>query len=89
MTSWKLHAACRDLGPELFFPELHDPGTGQSARAVCASCPVRADCLAVALATPQNDDFGIWGGTGPLERRALRHARYGHLRSHDPAREAS
>jgi WhiB family redox-sensing transcriptional regulator len=51
-------AACRGADPELFFP-----GPGQSeaaARAICAACPIRPECYALALSTSQQ--FGIWGG---------------------------
>jgi len=43
------------------------------AKAVCAYCPVRADCLGYALATGQ--DAGVWGGTTEDERRQIRSAR--------------
>jgi WhiB family redox-sensing transcriptional regulator len=66
-------AACRSADPELFFPVS---GTGPSvaliaeAKAVCAGCEVRGECLAFALATRQL--HGIWGGTSPEERTVLR-----------------
>lgn len=65
---------CR-TDPELFFP-VADEGTeafereAAPARALCAGCPVRAACLDYALETGQ--DYGIWGGTSPAERRAPR-----------------
>jgi len=36
------------------------------AKAICAGCPVRNECLAFALRTGQVD--GIWGGTTTHER---------------------
>jgi WhiB family redox-sensing transcriptional regulator len=37
---------------------------------VCAGCPVRLQCLEMAL---QNDErFGIWGGLSERERRRVR-----------------
>jgi WhiB family redox-sensing transcriptional regulator len=42
----------------------------EEAKAVCAGCPVRPDCLAFALDTEQND--GVWGGLSETERRALK-----------------
>lgn len=61
--------------PELFFPvaeEGTDAFDRQAARAValCQTCPFREGCLATALAS--GEDAGIWGGTVPSERRALR-----------------
>jgi WhiB family transcriptional regulator, redox-sensing transcriptional regulator len=80
---WRSAAACQDTDPDLFFPVS---GSGKSleqvdrAKAICAACPVRRDCLAFALRIGQAD--GIWGGlteeerrkpapVGPGERRAL------------------
>ena len=70
---WRQRAACRDEDPELFFPLSEiGPGTHQVARAkaVCASCPVRAECLGYAL--DNGLDHGIFGGTTESERRTLR-----------------
>lgn len=39
------------------------------ARTLCESCPVRAQCLAHALATKER--FGMWGGLTPIERRRI------------------
>ncbi|NIH79293.1 WhiB family transcriptional regulator [Amycolatopsis viridis] len=69
---WRTSAACRDEDPELFFPVSEmGPGARQVARAkaVCASCPVRAECLAYAL--DAGLDNGIFGGTTEQERRSL------------------
>lgn len=44
-----------------------------AAKALCASCPVRADCLADALA--HWGTAGIWGGTTELEREKMERAR--------------
>jgi WhiB family redox-sensing transcriptional regulator len=66
-------AVCRGAAdPELFFPVSEvGPGTRQvnEAKAVCARCPVRPDCLAFAL---EQDLDGVWGGTTEEERRAMR-----------------
>jgi len=73
--SWRDRAACRDTNPELFFPA---GSTGdainhiEAAKAVCALCPVRAQCLEFAFET--NQESGIWGGTSEDERRRLRKA---------------
>jgi len=65
---WQL-AGCRSADPDLFFPIS---STGRSleetaeARAICARCPVRSQCLAFALRTRQV--HGIWGGLTEEER---------------------
>jgi WhiB family redox-sensing transcriptional regulator len=75
-TQWLDQARCLGEDPELFFP----PGTAgpnleqvNRAKAICAGCPVRAECLEWSLATRQ--DEGIWGGMTAEERRALRESR--------------
>jgi WhiB family redox-sensing transcriptional regulator len=40
------------------------------AKAVCAACPVREQCLAHAVA--YDERYGIWGGLNQDERRHLR-----------------
>jgi WhiB family redox-sensing transcriptional regulator len=58
--SWRLPpgSACRDADARLFFPE---PGESDAqAKAICAVCPVWAECLAVALANGER--YGVWGG---------------------------
>jgi WhiB family transcriptional regulator, redox-sensing transcriptional regulator len=72
-TWWRELAACRDYDPELFFP-IGKTGLGRAevrqAKAVCAGCPVREQCLEFALGTGQ--EFGVWGGYDEDERRVLR-----------------
>jgi WhiB family redox-sensing transcriptional regulator len=69
--AWMWRSACRGRSIDEFFPE---PGASTAAaRAVCASCPVRDDCLAFALADRATQ--GIWAGTDEVERRALRRQR--------------
>jgi WhiB family redox-sensing transcriptional regulator len=69
---WRDRAACRAKDPELFFP-IGEGGPAlvqiAAAKAVCASCPVTAECLTFALvALPE----GIAGGLTATERRELR-----------------
>jgi WhiB family redox-sensing transcriptional regulator len=66
--SWRLEAACREKPTALFFSERAE--TVAEAKAVCADCPVRSECLAFAQKTKQSD--GIWGGFDEDERRKLR-----------------
>lgn len=78
---WRDRAACRGMDPELFFPAgesgpMHDAQVA-AAKAVCAGCPVRAVCLAEALA---RIPYGIAGGLTEQERRRLRTRDTGHGR---------
>ena len=57
--------------PELFFPISYSgkaPEQVAEAKAICAACPVRRECLAFALRTQQF--HGIWGGMTEEERAA-------------------
>jgi WhiB family redox-sensing transcriptional regulator len=66
---WWRWAACREADPELFFPvAAHGPARDEIARAkaLCAGCLVRRQCLQFALATHQM--HGVWGGTTEDER---------------------
>jgi hypothetical protein len=66
---WTVDAACRGMDPD----EWMDDGPGQptgAARAICAACPVRAACLAHALA--HDEPWGMWGGLTTRERVARR-----------------
>jgi WhiB family redox-sensing transcriptional regulator len=69
--NWRAAAACRFADPDLFFP-VSDDGKGldqvMAAKAICAGCRVRRQCLAFALRTRQV--HGIWGGLTERERHA-------------------
>jgi len=73
LAEWWSLAACRHVNPDLFFPaSVTGPGRAQAAgaKAVCARCPVRRDCLRYALAAGSVQ--GVWGGMSEEERRLLR-----------------
>lgn len=78
-TPWVAHAACRGHDPEQWMDDAPGRPTA-AARAVCAACPVRAACLAHALA--HDEPWGMWGGLTTRERVAHRLG----LPLHDPAR---
>jgi hypothetical protein len=73
---WWDHAACRGMDLNLF---IFEPGERYSrkkialAKAVCATCFVRPECLAESLkySTTQLECYGIWGGLTWKERRKL------------------
>jgi WhiB family redox-sensing transcriptional regulator len=72
---WQLEAKCAELpirkSDAMFFPNRG--GSSKAARAMCAGCPVRPECLEYAL--NNKEAFGIWGGTSERERRKLRRAK--------------
>jgi hypothetical protein len=64
--SWKREGACR-LRPRVDFL-ARDAESVQQARAICAHCGVKLQCLAWALS---HHEIGVWGGTTASERRRL------------------
>ena len=93
--AWMTDALCAETDPELFFADQGDGASVVAARAICAKCPVIADCLA--YATPRPELIGIWGGTTSRERMTIRgntkpprkarpkatHCKRGHERTED------
>lgn len=71
---WMADANCRGMDADLFHP---DKGQNPNeARAVCDGCVVRDECLTWALDNQTgHNDYGVWGGTTPRERRRIRKAR--------------
>lgn len=69
-SDWSEQAACRAHDSALFFPVSEEGEQVRAAKAVCAGCPVREECLAYAIETRQ--PYGIWGGQTPKERRRIR-----------------
>ena len=71
-SSRRYQARCADQDPDLFFPVgTGGPAARQAlrAKAVCAQCPVRSECLAWAIDTHQ--PHGVWGGLDEQERERL------------------
>jgi WhiB family transcriptional regulator, redox-sensing transcriptional regulator len=64
---WMDNALCREIGPELFFPDAG--GGSATARQICGKCSVKTQCLNFALSFPSM--IGIWGGTTERQRRKL------------------
>jgi WhiB family redox-sensing transcriptional regulator len=67
-SDWFDDAACRGAETDVFFPTAEaDSG---AAKALCAVCPVREECLEHALSTSPAPD-GVWGGLTRIERHRL------------------
>ena len=62
---WVHRAACRKTDPETFFSDF---GKAR-AKAICAGCVVRAECLEGAL--DRQEKYGVWGGLTGRERNKL------------------
>ena len=65
---WRDKAACLTSDPELWFPKVDHQAS--RAREICGACPVREQCLALAIANDERD--GIWAGMNRTERNAAR-----------------
>jgi WhiB family transcriptional regulator, redox-sensing transcriptional regulator len=75
---WQDQGECRNDDLSLFFgpdgerqPERDI--RERKAKSICASCPVRLDCLNYALSRPEK--YGTWGGLNEEERSAERRRR--------------
>jgi WhiB family transcriptional regulator, redox-sensing transcriptional regulator len=72
---WQARAACRGQSAAIFFAPTHferkeaRAARERKAKAVCATCPVRKECLSYALRI--REPHGIWGGLSEVERRAI------------------
>ena len=76
--SWQDEGACRNEDLNIFFgpdgerqPERDI--RERKAKAICADCPVRIDCLNYALSRPEK--YGTWGGLNEDERSSERRRR--------------
>ena len=71
---WMELGACRSVNARLFFaPEEKEPRElrferERQAKAVCADCVVKDECLAYALRNRER--MGVWGGLTEVERGA-------------------
>lgn len=72
---WESEGRCRSENDELFFgPNGFEPkherlAREDAAKAICATCPVIQPCREHALRYAE--PYGVWGGLGEAERRAL------------------
>jgi len=83
------HARCADgrHDPEQWFPISAEIGKARqeaaTAIAVCTTCPVRAQCLALSLRHWEIGQHGVWGGLVAAERAALRRLVHANLATPD------
>ena len=53
-----LSVPCHDGNPDLWFAE--SPVDLERAKALCADCPIRRECLNAAI--DREEPWGVWGG---------------------------
>lgn len=72
-------ALCKDMDTHVFYPgragevggwNREDAVKVNQAKAICAQCPVQAQCLAHALKF--DELYGVWGGMSSKERSRLK-----------------
>jgi WhiB family transcriptional regulator, redox-sensing transcriptional regulator len=73
--SWRPLAACKGEDASFFFAPGYFERRQQKddrerkAKALCARCEVREECLEYALGI--REGHGVWGGLNEMERRAV------------------
>lgn len=78
---WQHRAACRGPHAAVFFPPSHFERKDEreeretAAKAICATCTVKAPCLEYALRI--REPHGIWGGLNEQERKQVLSRRAG------------
>ncbi len=73
---WRRQANCRGKDTALFFPGRGDYWGIRNAKAICAECIVKRECLSYSM-TQEHDgttgeDYGVWGGLSQKERQKVR-----------------
>jgi len=76
--AWQEDAQCAHVRDVDFFPARGE--SVREAKAVCAVCPVKDECLEFALRLKVA--HGVWGGLSERERRSLRRDRRRTRRGH-------
>jgi WhiB family transcriptional regulator, redox-sensing transcriptional regulator len=72
---WQHQAACRGVGPDVFYGDGDTGPARLTPWTLCERCPVRGECLAQVLADernlPRTYRFGLWAFTTPTIRQQL------------------
>lgn len=68
-------AACKDMPNEVFYPEYRQRKLEKEsflrARAICMKCPIYQECYDHSV---RHEEFGLWAGMSPHQRRTIRTA---------------
>jgi WhiB family redox-sensing transcriptional regulator len=76
MREEEITPACADR-PEIFFPDGYDNLVKlqiREANDICSQCPLKTECFDYAIEA--REEYGIWAGTTPDERREILRAKY-------------
>lgn len=65
---WQGVSQCLGVDPDIFYSE--DGVRTPEAKAICAQCIVRNECLEYAL--ENSERMGVWGGLTERERRSIK-----------------
>ncbi len=74
-TEWQQRGRCRAGDSTVFFPPAHFEHKPErevreaKAKAICARCVVRVECLEWALAV--REPHGVWGGCSEHDRKQI------------------
>lgn len=64
---------CASVGGDFWFPEKVKGGCNstelQMAKSICRQCSHQIECAEWGI---QNEDFGVWGGLGELDRKLIK-----------------
>ena len=74
MSEWRTRAACLGTDTNIFFPIDSGRPAWEQAKQICNRCPVQTQCAE----TGRHEQFGMWGGTTPVERHGKKKCRAGH-----------
>jgi WhiB family redox-sensing transcriptional regulator len=66
---WAELANCRTINTNLFYSRRYSDSVTNEAKAVCAGCVVKTECLDYALTNEIFD--GVWGGTDYRQREFI------------------
>lgn len=72
---WETEARCRGrdatlfFGPNRFEPKRERLAREAAAKEICRTCPALEECRTYALG--QEELYGVWGGLGEADRRAV------------------
>lgn len=74
---WQSEAACQGNGDTVFYHPDYERGENvirrdNAARAICAACPVRLECMASSVI--KREKYGFWGASEFEREQALAHA---------------